>query len=370
MDRRILLLSSFAPALLNRAKGQQAKLPLFWRNGLDEVENTLTQVIKGRVRKLALSAGRRPVHLIAYGKNDYVPGTANYGSACAAGDPAAYRAKSGGQRPVVFLLGPVHGQEIEGIVGLTNLITVAETGRDLRGRPWPELRANFDACRVLIVPVGNPDGRSRCPVMSWVGAALDTHERIGMGTTPEGKNYVYPKVKRFHPMRGLVVGRLGAYFNDAGINLMHDEWFDPMAEETRAFLRLARDEAPDFMVSLHSHASPPAILQTAYATQAVKETITMFAGRLYSRYRAAGLPNRKAVPEAKPDGEAYPPPSFNLASAIHHVCGAVAFVHECMVGVADKPYAKLTHEQILDIEMLLYDELFRFARERPLQRTA
>jgi hypothetical protein len=34
---------------------------------------------------------------------------------------------------------------------------------------------------------------------------------------------------------------------------MHDEWFEPMAPETKAFFKLAREEAPDYIVSLHSH---------------------------------------------------------------------------------------------------------------------
>ena len=41
------------------------------------------------------------------------------------------------------------------------------------------------------------------------------------------------------------VGILGAYFNDDGVNPMHDDFFLPMASETEAILRLAREEARD-----------------------------------------------------------------------------------------------------------------------------
>ncbi len=34
---------------------------------------------------------------------------------------------------------PVHGGEFEGIVGAVNLLAVLETGKDLRGRDWPEI---------------------------------------------------------------------------------------------------------------------------------------------------------------------------------------------------------------------------------------
>jgi hypothetical protein len=67
------------------------------------------------------------------------------------------------------------------------------------------------------------------------------------------------------------------------------------------------------------------------------------------------------------DGTRFPPPSFNLCSALHHACGGTAFVYECCLGVRTAPYPKVTHEQILDLQMLLYDELFRFALANPVK---
>ena len=345
--------------------GRTDLLPSFWKSCLADVDRAMKQAKKGHVRLLAKSAGQRDIYLVTYGQKDNLASTANYNSACGGKDPASYRRKDGKQKPVVFLLGPVHGQEIEGVVGLMNLLAVAETGQDLYGREWPDLAANLVRCRVLIVPVGNPDGRARCSEDSWVGADPQVHERVGMGTRADGTNYVWPMVKRFHPMQGARVGELGSYFNDHGINLMHDDWFEPMAAETQAYLRLAQDEAPDFIVSLHSHNSRPSVEPTAYVPRTVKETIRTFANRLYARYRTAGLPAREGGPEPEEDGATFPPPSFNLASALHHACGGAAFVHECPSGVKEGP--PVTHEQILAIEMLLYEELFQFAVQRPVR---
>ena len=139
-----------------------------------------------------------------------------------------------------------------------------------------------------------------------------------------------------------------------------------MARETAAFLRLAREEAPDFIVSLHSHAVPPSIEPTAYVPWTVKQTMQAFGDRLQKRYAEAGLPHRPGGPKPAEDGMKFPPPSFNLASALHHACGGVAFVHETCCGVRTPPYPKVSHEQLLDIQMLLYDELFRFAVENPV----
>jgi hypothetical protein len=90
---------------------------------------------------------------------------------------------------------------------------------------------------------------------------------------------------------------------------------------------------------------------------------------LQKRYADAGLPHRSGGPEPTEDGATFPPPSFNLCSALHHACGAVSFVHECCVGVKTNPYPPLTHEQILDLQLLMYEELFRFAVEHPVKWT-
>jgi hypothetical protein len=351
------------------ARGGRAELPPFWKSRLSDVDEAVGRVKRGAPRVLTRSAGQRDLHLVTYGAKQDRKGLANYNSACGGQDPAAYARKDGTQQPVVFLLGPVHGGEFEGIVGLVNLLHVAETGADLRGRVWPALAENLGRCRVLVVPSGNPDGRARCRFDSWVGEELSTHEPVEMGVQPDGTSFKWPSVKRIHPMRPAAYRALGSYFNDAGINLMHDEWFDPMAAETRAFLRLARDEAPDYVVSLHSHASNPSLEPTAYVPRTVKEAIQRLGDRVQKRYADAGLPRRLGGPQAKEDGATFPPPSFNLCSALHHACGAVAFVYECCVGVKTAPYPKLTHEQILDLQLLFYDELFRYAVENPVRWT-
>jgi hypothetical protein len=372
MHRRDALAALGGAALTAAAAvgADRRKLPPFWTSRLSDVDQAVRQVKKGTVRVLARSPGKRDLHLVSYGPKQERRGRANYNSACGGNDPASYAYKDGKQRPVVFLLGPVHGGEFEGMVGLVNLLHLAETGADLGGRKWEQLRENLDRCRVLVVPCGNPDGRARCPIDSWVGEELSTNESVGMGVKPDGSNYTWPGVKRVHPMRPGVYRSLGAYFNDDGVNLMHDEWFAPLAAETRAYFQLARDEAPDFIVSLHSHASAPSLEPTAYVPHTVKEAIKRLGDRVQKRYADARLPHRLGGgPPAREDGLRFPPPSFNLCSALHHACGAVAFVHECCVGVKTPPYPELTHEQILDIQMLLYDELFRYAVEHPVQWT-
>jgi hypothetical protein len=170
-------------------------------------------------------------------------------------------------------------------------------------------------------------------------------------------------------MQPIFYRRLGAYFNDAGVNMMHDDWFSPVAKETAAFFQVSRDEAPDYIVSLHSHDSTPSIEQTSYVPRTVKRTIKELADVVYRRYASVGLPSRGQGVEPKEDGEKFPPPSFNLSSALHHVCGGVSFVYESCTGVGDKRFPQVDHDQLLNIQMLFYEELFRYAVANPVKWT-
>ena len=157
-----MIFGASAPPPSQSGTSSRRDLPAFWKSRLEDVENSVGYVKKGTMSVLARTPGGRNVYLVAYGERDSRRGTANYNSAAGGRDPASYALKDGTQKPVVFLLGPVHGQEFEGVAGLLNLIQVAETGRDLRDRPWPELSANLARCRVLIVPCGSRDARARC----------------------------------------------------------------------------------------------------------------------------------------------------------------------------------------------------------------
>ena len=341
----------------------RAKVPAFWKGRVEDVDAAVKAVRRGKSSVLARSPGGRPVYLVEYGPRALPDRQANYNSAVAAGDPAYYARKPAGTPPILLLVGPVHGQEVEGVVGLVNLLEVIEEGRDLRGKAWPKLKEAADRCRLLIVPLGNPDGRARCPHDSFVGIPVDEMTRIGQGTRKDGTLYGWPGVKQRHPMKD-DVGLLGAYFNDGGINPMHDEFFAPMAEETKCLLRLAREEAPDYILILHSHGASPQILPTSYVPRYSKETAARFAEGLVKSLRQAGLP-AASPPAPAEDGLKYPPPSFNLTSALHHACGGVSMLFECPHGLKEERYVQVTFEQILDIQLILYEELLAFSLATP-----
>ncbi len=345
-------------------------IPSFYTSTLSDLEAELLHLRTGEKELIATSPGGLPVYAVFYGQKANITSEANYNSAVAARDPSQYSKKDSSSRPVIFFLGPVHGQEVEGLVGLINLIHIAETGKDHRGREFLQLKNKLDQCRIIVVPCGNPDGRHRCPYDSFLGLPTSLMTKYGQGTRKDGSSWGWPGAKSLHPMKG-DVGILGAYFNDDGINMMHDDFFAPMAEETSAILDIARNEAPDMTVSLHSHENRPRILQASYEPWFMKQRIDRLTRQVNQRYLDEGLPGVPSewIGGPEVDDETAPPrASFNLISALHHVSGTMAFTFECSHGsLSDRfPEPFVNFEDILDIQLILYDEILNFALENRL----
>ncbi len=215
-------------------------LPDFWFGDVAGLDERLASLRAGEVSVIATSPGRRPIYLVTYGEHEPVSSQANFNSAVAAREPSAYMDKAARARPVLFLVGSVHGHEVEGLTGLMNFIHVMETGADLRGKAQAELKELGERCRLLIIPAGNPDGVARFEPRSLHGLEGDDIRFWGQGTWSDGWLCGWPQCKRLHPMRGDQVGFLGCYYDDAGVNPMHDEFTRPMGISAPAILDVAR----------------------------------------------------------------------------------------------------------------------------------
>ncbi|MFQ6096319.1 MAG: M14 family zinc carboxypeptidase, partial [Armatimonadota bacterium] len=316
---------------------------------------------------IATTPGRRPMHLVAYGDREEVSRLSNFNSAVGAREPSAYVDKAARKKPVILFVGPVHGHETEGLTGLCNLTSIMETGRDLGGNERSDLQALGRQCRLLIIPAGNPDGIARFEPRALQGMQNEDVRFWGQGTWSDDTFCGWPQCKRQHPMRGDNVGFLGCYFNDAGVNPMHDEFFAPMGPEAPAILRVAMEEGPDLAVSLHSHESAPAVLRPAYVTMEAQEEVRQLADELYALLKERGLPHG-GIPAVKADGGEHPAP-FNLTSAIYHVSGATSFTFECPHGLVGDKSCRVSLAQILEIQLTLYEAMMRHALEQKQDST-
>ena len=330
-------------------------IPPWWTSREDRIRAALKREVKrGELRTLSRSPGRRPVYVVAYGRPEpRLRGTANYNSAVAAGEPDAYFRRGERKRPVLVILAGVHGQEVEGMVAALSAIRVMETGRDVSGTVQPALRRKLARLRLIVIPVANPDGRARCPYDGWVGLPTREMTRWGQGTRADGTLYGWPGCKAVHPMRK-GAGIFGAYFDDNGVNLMHDEWHAPMSRTTAALLKLVSEEGPDMLLNLHTHGSPPCILQPAYVPMTAKQEVLAFARSCYARMDAEKIPHGR-TPPARPDGPTgTAPPSLNLTSMSHHAGAALAVTFEGSHGFKDAR-VRYDYPTILKLHHVLFE---------------
>ena len=331
------------------------KIPKFWVGDVAGLPGRFEKLTKGKVRTIAISPGGRPMHLVTYGKKEKLGHKANFNSAVGGREPAAYMDKPTRKKPVILFVGPVHGAEVEALTGLVNFIDIMESGKDLRGKKQTELSALGQQCRLLIIPDGNPDGIARFEPRSLCGMESIDLRFWGQGTWSDNTFCGWPESKRRHPMAGDDVGFLGCYFNDRGINPMHDEFFDPMGPEAPAILKVAAAEGPDLAVSLHSHENKPAVLRPAYVIVEIQQDIRSLAERCYSLLSERGLPHGGLF-DIKSEGGKNPSP-FNLTSALYHISGASSFTFECPHGL--KNGCRVSFEQILDIQLSLFEAMLR-----------
>jgi len=333
----------------------ERKIPKFWVGNVAGLSGRLEKLTRGTVRTIAISPGGRQMHLVTYGEKEKLGHKANFNSAIGGRLPAAYMDKTARKNPVILFAGPVHGAEVEALTGLVNFINIMESGQDLRGKPHAELRALGERCRLLFIPEGNPDGIARFEPRSLCGMEGDDLRFWGQGTWSNDTFCGWPQSKRRHPMAGDDVGFLGCYFNDKGINPMHDEFFDPMGPEAPAILKVAAEEGPDLAVSLHSHENKPAVLRPAYVTIEIQKDIRSLAERCYGILAERDLPHGGLF-EARSEGGGNPSP-FNLTSALYHISGAGSFTFECPHGLEDG--CRVSFDQILDIQLSLYEAMLQ-----------
>ena len=338
-----------------RARIAHRALPAFWIGDVQGLAGRFEKLARGTVSVIAITPGGRPLHLVTYGPKELVGHKANFNSAIGAREPKAYMDKASRKRPVIFFVGPVHGHEVEALTGLVNFIAVMETGKDLRGKARPRLQQLGAQCRLLILPAGNPDGTARFEPRSLLGMESDDLRFWGQGTWSDDTLCGWPGVKRQHPFVGENTGFLGCYFNDAGINPMHDEFFAPMGPEAPAILKVARQEGPDLAVSFHSHESTPAVLRPADVPAEIQEDIRTLAEAYYALLAQRNLPHANPFTIRGEGGQN--PSSFNLTSALYHISGARPFTFECPHGIRGN--CQVTLEQILDIQLTLYEAMLQ-----------
>lgn len=335
-------------------------IPYYWKTSLSETEEILKSVHIGKKNKIAVSAGGRNIFSVFYGQENNLQRKANLSSALGAHSSVFYADKrSFSYRPTLLLVGGVHGGEFEGTAALLNFISIMETGKDLRGES-SILKELYKDINLIIVPCMNPDGRARIPLQSVVGESLKILRYYNQGTWKDGGLCDWPGCKEYHPIKEYA-GFLGGYFNDDGINLMHDDFFINPSEETKALMHLADNFVPDLTVLLHGGINGNNhILKPAYAPEKIKKRILSLEKKMEKRCIEEDLRyDVTAINRGENDSI---PQSFNLCSAITHLCGEACITYESNQGLSYN--GAMTYEQIYRSHIILFEECGKHICER------
>lgn len=340
--------------------------PIYWHSSVDVVNEDIKNIKKGKVTELLPSAGNRPIYMIEYGSSNLPKGKASLSSALGAFDYRCYADKTHDDYvPTVFLAGCMHGGEFEGTVAMMNLISLLETGVDLAGNRNDSLLELANKLHLVLIPMCNPDGRSRVPFDNFVGHSFRDLRYYGQGTWKNGELCGYPECKMIHPIKEYA-GYLGAYFNDDGVNMMHDDYLVNPCNEVKNVLKACRDNAPDFSLLFHGGGNTyNTYFPVSYINADARRQMMEVADLATEAFAKEDLIFKMIHKNfAQGGGEDTGLPAFMLTSAIFHVCGEPCVTYESNQGLTecDDPYC-LNNDQIYRCHMIFMECLFKWTLE-------
>jgi hypothetical protein len=344
-------------------------IPAFWVNSTVDVAAFLKQHIKrGQLRPIGTTAGGRPIQAVFYGKPRAGAGTSTFSGALGYGDVRAWIGPDH-ERKVYWVLASVHGGEFEGIVGAVNLLSVLESGRDLRGREWPGLvEAARRLDRIVIVPIVNVDGRTRVPLrmIPPQGDNETVTEYFNTGGKLDGSIIGWPQCKRDIPLDFSKVQFPGGYPNDVGVNFQHDDFFGQPQPETQALFALAAAEKPDLILNMHTGAAFMHPLRP-FIEPVLTPAFEGLYREIMSGLTRAGLQKSDDV-EAESDPTLERPSVFNLDSALNLHCGALAVLVESPSHAFSKAkrngeWFQHSPDDLLNAQLICHESAMRFLAE-------
>ncbi len=341
--------------------------PPFWTSVPANSAQFLASLRQAERVVIGQSAGGRDIPALIYGEKEPLQTTTdNLASALAskvtppdATDifPAGFYSSSRRHRPVLVLQGAIHGGEVTGTVASLNLCQIIEHGVDLRGKPWPRIASLARRSRIVIIPWLNIDAAAAWPLHTMCNAPDELDNTCTHGLKCSGERYRYPDVKSLFPIPLDQTLYLGAYYNDAGVNLQYDFTSLHRQPETQAWMRCYLVERPDGVVIWHgNHGSmigPPEY----YLPEGVQHEVSRMGGAVRSRLLREGFAVGRLSCAGLPGlGK----PFIEQMTAVYHVSGATPVMVEMPTGGRSAPY---TEDQLLDIGLLTIEELLCYAHD-------
>ena len=252
--------SKYRDKFVTRTINHALPRPSWWRVRIEEIVEEMKKVKKGKLEIITRTPGDFPVFAVSYGKTS-PHRKVNWPSATGSPNPSVY---ANNDPEVIMAVAGIHSEECEGIVTLLNLISLLETGKDLRGKENPHLLELCSHYRLVILPCVNMDGRAVAPDC-LCGCTHDDYLPLH-SVLKNGEQLKWPALKEYFPMPMEELSQLGTYYNSEGYNIMLDcAPGNIKSPEANAILQLADRERIDCFLNFHScgggsHVIPPSHL--------------------------------------------------------------------------------------------------------------
>ncbi len=275
--------------------GGQAPRPSWWRCRPEEIADVCLGVKKGRCEVIGQTAAGFPLFAVFYGEfNDGGPRQSTWAASSSSDAYECYYGQPEKQT-IVWATG-FHGAEPEGVVASLNMIQLLETGKDLRGRTYPQLLELLPQFRIIFLPCVNMDGRAISPD-HLQGTDKVTFRKACQGEWPDGQPIEWRESKRYFPLPLDRVKHPGGYPNAEGFNIMHDATPGNIrTPEARAMLALIERYGADFFFNGHScEGKPFMIMPSEINYQTHVERGIALADAVNARLVEAGL--RSGMPK-------------------------------------------------------------------------
>lgn len=197
-----------------------AERPSWWKVRTGDIEEICRNIRKGKSSIEAITPWGFPVFQAVY--NDYPDSSneVNWFSAVSSASPGVFGNAENSPQTIVFASG-IHGCSVEGVIMVLNLISLLETGVDLRGRANDKILELAKHYRLVLFPCINMDGRAVSPDHR-IGGSIEECRKAGEGIWLNGKVIRWPEMKEYFPLPLEKAGHTGGYSNSAGFNIMHD----------------------------------------------------------------------------------------------------------------------------------------------------
>lgn len=315
----------FAPYVIDDLEPR----PEFWKVRTAEIMSICESVEVGRSEKIATTPLGYPVYAVFYGDFSEEAPQSNWSAGNSSNKSSSYLGDVSSRPQTIMFAAGIHGSEPESVAAAVNMISLLETGKDLKGETDEDFLQLASQYRLIILPCVNMDGRSISPD-HFRGQPYEVFRACSQGVWKDGSLVGWRGSKEHFPLPLDELAYPGGYPNGDGYNIQHDVTpGDMRTQEAKAICRLMARWRVDCFLNGHSCEYEPFIVQPSYVDDKRNyERASELFELLNAEFRQAGLTSKVKKNTGRN--------TLNLTNLVTWCSGGVGLTLECYHGCYTK----------------------------------